>query len=248
MIELQNCTFSYSRKRDVLQDFSLGIGGGRTVILGPNGAGKSTLLALMANALEPSSGRVMLDGTCDPHASKHDRAQFRRAVAWLPQQIYPFPSLTVREQVAYMGWLKGLSRSESWARSSSALDTVDLRENSDRPARGLSGGQLRRVGLAGALVHRASVILLDEPTAGLDPSQRNRFRELLLRIPDETAVLVSTHQTEDVHDSYERTVLIDEGVILFDGTIDQFVRGTPQDMDMRDRVFRGYSRLIASEE
>ncbi len=248
MIELRDITFAYKRDRDIFSRFSLVLGAGRTVLLGPNGAGKSTMLALLANALEPKSGSVVLDKDLSPQASRVQRTQFRRTVAWLPQQIHPFPSLTVREQVAYMGWLKGVPRSESWSRSIAALEKVELIERANDSARSLSGGQMRRMGLAGALVHQARVILLDEPTAGLDPSQRNRFRELLTSIPDEVCVVVSTHQTEDVHDSYHRAVLLADGGIQFDGTITEFVEGTPHELDVRDRVALGYSRLVAGED
>lgn len=218
---------------------------GRTVLLGPNGAGKSTLLALLADALQPQEGAVLLD---DVQRARRGpgRRDFRRDVAWLPQVVRVFPGLTVKEHVAYMGWLKGLSRAEAWQAAPLALETVDLASISDRKASQLSGGQARRMGIAGALSHGARVLLLDEPTAGLDPDQRERFRGLLQRLEQDLTVVVSTHQTEDVADSYDHVAVLVSGHVPFAGSLSQFIDSTPS-IDTRDRIALAYRRYVGTE-
>jgi len=180
-LQLRDITFSYRRKGQgelaVQQHLTWHVPTGVTALLGINGAGKSTLLSIGATALMPKGGKVSLN-ELDSHAQQ---TQFRTRVAWMPQQYRAAPGLTVREQVAYSGWLKGMSRDDSWRGATEALARVSLQDLADRPASELSGGQQRRVGLASALVHDAEVLLLDEPTSGLDPEQRAMFRELLVK-------------------------------------------------------------------
>lgn len=237
-------SFRYGR-RTVFDGLDVEFPTGRTVLLGPNGAGKSTLLAVLADALQLRSGAVLLEQRPKPGRGAGRRA-FRRAVAWLPQSVRVFPGLTVREHVAYTGWLKGLSRAEAWAAAAPALTQVDLTALADRKATQLSGGQARRMGIAGALAHGARVLLLDEPTAGLDPDQRERFRGLLQQLPQDLTVVVSTHQTEDVADAYDRVAVLVAGRVPFTGTLDGFVSSTPE-IDMRDRIALAYRRYVQAE-
>jgi ABC-2 type transport system ATP-binding protein len=245
-LQISDCSFGYRPGVRVLDNYSQPFGNGRTVLLGPNGAGKSTLLALLANSLQPDSGRVVLGARWSPQVWR-ERKEFRKRVAWLPQQVVPFPGLTVREHVAYAGWLKGLSRRDAWERSASALEAVDLESLSGRRAAQLSGGQTRRMGLAGALVHEAQAILLDEPTAGLDPAQRARFRAILDRIGPDRILIVSTHQTEDVHESYDRVVLLVDGTTPFAGSVADFVADRAPEADVRDRVTLAYQHYVSTE-
>lgn len=208
----------------VLSDFSWEMPEGRSVLLGPNGAGKTTLLAIGADAMAPSQGRVRL-GQLDP-ARRGQRAAYRTAVAWMPQQVRAIPGLTCREQVAYIGWLKGMSRTDAWQRSPAALEMVDLADQADATAAHLSGGQLRRLGLAQCLVHGGKALLLDEPTAGLDPEQRARFREVLLGVPD-APVMVATHQVDDLADVFDTVAVIDSGKIIWQGRPAAFLELAP---------------------
>jgi ABC-2 type transport system ATP-binding protein len=146
----------------------------------------------------------------------------------MPQQQKAIPGLTCREQVAYSGWLKGMSSSEAWNRSTGALALVDLGDRADFTAAHLSGGQLRRLGLAQCLVHDSEVLLLDEPTAGLDPEQRARFREVLLGLPDRP-IMVATHQVDDLTALFETVAVINEGTILWQGTPRDFLALAPPD-------------------
>lgn len=227
----------------VFDEFSWQTPEGRTVVLGPNGAGKTTLLSLAATALRPSSGAVKL-GTLDG-ARRRDRRAFRQAIGWMPQTVRAIPGLTTREQVAYAGWLKGMSRSAAWRESVSALDRVDLRGEADRLMAQLSGGQQRRVGLAQLLIHRAAMLLLDEPTAGLDPSQRARFRALLREIGHDLPVVVSTHQVDDLTDLFDTVVVLDHGHLVYQGTIGAFM--ALADPGLHHPAEAAYGSLISHE-
>ncbi len=223
----RDISFSYRRKGQgelaVLERLTWHVPTGVTALLGINGAGKSTLLSLGATALIPRSGEVSLDGL----NSRYEQTQFRARVAWMPQYYRAVPGLTVREQVAYSGWLKGMSRDDAWRGASEALARVALQDLADRPASELSGGQQRRVGLASALVHDAEVLLLDEPTSGLDPEQRAMFRELLVNIGADRTVVVSTHDTGEITTAYSHVAVLHEGNIAFDGALQDFVVRAP---------------------
>ncbi|MBF4636264.1 ATP-binding cassette domain-containing protein [Agreia pratensis] len=238
--------FRYSSRGMLFENFSLSIAPGRTVLLGPNGAGKSTLLGLFASTLRPSRGKVQLEGLASASRGAELR-RYRSQVGWLPQDVGIFPGLSVREHVAYTGWLKGLSRRDAWDRSLHAVQQVDLTEKINAPAKSLSGGQVRRMGIAGALVHDARAILLDEPTAGLDPNQRLRFREILAVVPESVVVVVSTHQTEDVHASYDEVIVLSEGLVRFHGSVSAFAGSAPAGTDQRDAVAAAYSRYVTAE-
>ncbi|MFE4057826.1 ATP-binding cassette domain-containing protein, partial [Streptomyces sp. NPDC059096] len=166
-VEFATCTYQYRRGPVVLDRLSFAFPSGRTVLLGPNGAGKTTLLALAASALKPRSGTVSFDGL-NP-AVRSQLRPYRRQVGWMPQHITPVPGTTCREQVAYAGWLKGMSRRDAWDGALEALERVGLAKKADQQASSLSGGQLRRVGVAQTLVHSSRRGRQAEPPAGGDP-------------------------------------------------------------------------------
>ncbi|MDQ0942912.1 ATP-binding cassette domain-containing protein [Streptomyces sp. V1I1] len=226
-LEISHCTFGYRRTRRVLDGLSLTFDSGCTVLLGPNGAGKSTLLGIAATALSPASGHVSLNGLTP--SSRKFRKEYRKAVGWLPQYVKPVAGLKLREQVAYAGWLKGMSRRDAWDAAAGALHRVGLAELTNRSGREVSGGQLRRLGIAQTLVHGADVVLMDEPTAGLDPHQRGVFRDLLSELSEDTSFIVSTHQTEDLADIFDTVIVLDGGVVRYQGTVPRFLAEAPPD-------------------
>ncbi|MFE3016973.1 ATP-binding cassette domain-containing protein [Streptomyces sp. NPDC059256] len=244
-LAFRNLVFRYGPRAEVFHGLNLSIANHSTVLLGPNGAGKSTLMALAASHLRPNSGSVTwrdLDAS-----GRRDRVEYRTAVAWIPQQITPVPGLTVREQVAYGGWLKGMSRKAAWDASQQAVERVGLADLATRRSHQVSGGQLRRMGIAGALTHRSEVILMDEPTAGLDPQQRRMFRSLLEELGDSVQVVVSTHQTEDLADLYQEVVVLDRGVVRFQGPTEEF-HSLAQDLgSQQGRAEMAYARLVDGE-
>ncbi|MFD9886988.1 ATP-binding cassette domain-containing protein [Streptomyces alboflavus] len=223
-LELHSCTYAYRPwAPSVLRDIDYRLPRGVTILLGPNGAGKSTLLRLAAAVTRPRKGTVTLDGT-----PSHRRA-YRAAVAWMPQRVIPMSGLTAREQVAYTGWLKGMGKRAAWDAAARALARVDLTEKADTKTKRLSGGQLRRVGVASALVHSARVLLLDEPTAGMDPHQRRVFHDTLGALADDVRVLLSTHDVADLAAEAHHVTVLRSGRITFSGTADGFLAHAPAD-------------------
>lgn len=202
------------RPREVLHGVSLEINtGDRVVLLGPNGAGKTTLIGVATGDLKPSSGRVL---SAAPHKGDPPR------VAALPQHSNRLARLRVIEQVAYFAWLRGRPREGGLERARQALEAVGLDHLERRRVDQLSGGELRRVGLAGCLATGSQLLMLDEPTAGLDPAERKRFRDILKSV-DTAAIVVTTHETHDVADLFTRVVVLVEGQILFDGAPTELV-------------------------
>lgn len=208
-------SFRYRRGRaEVLREVGFSLGPGRCVLLGPNGAGKSTLLGLAVGLLTPSRGRVMITPG--------------RGVGWLPQQVRPLAGCTAREQVAYVGWLRGLSRSAAWEAAPVALARVGMETSAEVKASELSGGQLRRVGIAAALVADPEVLLLDEPFAGLDPRERHRLRSVVAGLADEMVTVISTHLVDDVDELYRGVVVLDRGAVRFEGPVERFLAMAPE--------------------
>ncbi|WP_334123063.1 ATP-binding cassette domain-containing protein [Glutamicibacter sp.] len=247
-IEISTLSYSYSSKARILQNLNVTFMPGRTALLGPNGAGKSTLMSLMASVNSPSAGTVELSTPRGKRISSRQLSKYRRSVAWLPQDFAPVSGLSVLEHVWYAGWLKGMSRSAVKEAAPTALASVGLEALSAKKATELSGGQQRRLGIAGALIHRASVVLLDEPTAGLDPGQRDRFRQILASLDDDQITVVSTHQTEDIDGSFDHVVVLVDGAVRFSGTVGDFMAVAPSSaVDPRDRVRLAYATFVEGE-
>jgi ABC-2 type transport system ATP-binding protein len=205
-----------------LHDASFTLGPGVTGLLGPNGAGKTTLLRILATALPPSTGSLRLLGL-DP-AVPAQQTRIRRRLGYLPQEL-GFPrGFTAFEFVDYIAvlkeWTQPDARHEEVAR---VLDAVGLIDSAAKRIRALSGGQRRRLGLAQALLGSPQILVLDEPTTGLDPEQRATLRAVLAEVAREAVVVLSTHQTEDLAALCERVVLLDAGHLNYDGTVIDFV-------------------------
>lgn len=220
-MRFDNCTFSYRRGSPVLKSLTFAFPHGRTVLLGPNGAGKSTVLSLAASMQRPDEGIVSYGNQTTTRRT--DVKTYRRHVSWLPQHVECVPGLTAREQVSYVGWLKGMRRSEAWEAALAALEQVEMRQHADRKVAELSGGQLRRVGVAQSLVHKAQVLLLDEPTAGMDPRQRRVFHDVLGRLGSDVSVILSTHDVGDLDDMYDNVVVLAGGTVRFSGPVGDFL-------------------------
>lgn len=238
-LELTSCTYMYRRRRiPVLQGLNYALPAGLTVLLGPNGAGKSTLLKLAASVVKPQIGEVTL------HRRPAGTRAYRKKVAWMPQDITPMSSLSAREYVAYVGWLKGMNRTDAWHAAKEALGRVELSGKSDVKSSQLSGGQLRRVGVASALVHDARVLLLDEPTAGMDPHQRRVFRDILNSLTGDVQVLLSTHDVSDLADEADHVTVLYEGRIIHTGSADEFLLHTPSNTAPGRAAEGAYTELL----
>ena len=221
-------------------DLTLGLG--VHGLLGPNGAGKTTLMRALATVVKPAGGRLTLLG--EAVDGRADLRRVRRGIGYLPQQFGFYPRFTVREFVEYMAWLKEMPKAEVPGATQRAIDRVGLTAKADARMKTLSGGMLRRAGIAQAIVNDPAVLLLDEPTVGLDPEQRLDFRELLRDVGVDSCVLVSTHLVEDVVAACTDVVLMNEGRLVYQGTPDDLAaRGG--DGDAGDSpAERGYSALL----
>jgi ABC-2 type transport system ATP-binding protein len=199
-----------------LQGISFASGAGITGLLGPNGAGKTTLLRILATVLAPDAGRVEIFGR-DP-ARNAERTQIRRRLGYMPQEPGFHRSFTAFEFVDYIAILKEMtSRIERHGEVTRVLDLVGLTDVGGKKIRALSGGMRRRLALAQALLGDPALLILDEPTAGLDPEQRLRFRERISELAEHRIVLLSTHQTEDVAALCNRIVVMNRGQSVFEG-------------------------------
>ncbi len=202
-------------RTQALQRVSFAAGAGITGVLGPNGAGKTTLLRILATVLSRDRGTVELDGL-DPGT---DPLPYRRRLGYMPQEPGFHPNFTVFDFVDYLAVLKEMtSRRPRHDEVRRVIDLVGLTGASATRIRKLSGGQRRRVALAQALLGDPDLLVLDEPTAGLDPQQRLRFRQLLSGVAADRIVILSTHLTDDVAAIANHIVVLDQGTVRFDGT------------------------------
>ncbi len=192
-------------------------------LLGPNGAGKSTLLRLLATAISPTAGRICVAGH-DVTGSAAERTAARRRLGYLPQEV-SFPrGMTAFAFLDYIAVLKEWDRREHRHREvRRVLELVNLGELGGRRVRALSGGQRRRLSIAQAFIGQPDLVILDEPTTGLDPEQRASLRGVLTQHAATGTVLLATHQTEDVSALCDRVIILDEGQVRFDGTVTQLV-------------------------
>ena len=190
---------------------------GITGLLGPNGAGKTTLLRCLATVLAPDSGEINVLGF-DPDKSS-ERTEVRRRLGYMPQEPGFYQSFTCFDFLDYLAILKEhVEASSRHEAVRAALARTALEEKSNVKIKKLSGGMRRRLALAQALIGSPPFLVLDEPTAGLDPEQRFRFRELISDLSESRTVLLSTHQTEDVSAICDRVLVMDQGRVLFDGS------------------------------
>jgi ABC-2 type transport system ATP-binding protein len=240
-IELTGVSRSFGRNKAV-NGVSLEAGPGVFGLLGPNGAGKTSLLRMLATVLPPSSGEIRLLER-DPGRTG-DRREIRRRLGYLPQTLGYYPAFTVVDFIEYFAQLKEVPPARVPRAVASAVERVELGDKAKAKLRTLSGGMLRRVGIAQAIVNDPDLLLLDEPTAGLDPEQRVAFRALLRSLGQTSTVVVSTHLVEDVGAACSEVALMDTGRIVFRGTPDEMVaRGEGHGIGDAP-LERGYSAIL----
>jgi ABC-2 type transport system ATP-binding protein len=204
-----------------LHEVTLNVGNGMFGLLGPNGAGKTTLMRILAGLVSPSEGSVLVEG--HDVSTEGGKVAVKAMLGYLPQELGLYPDLTARQFVDYMGILKGLADSgQRRRRVSDVLSVVGLTDVSDRKLKGFSGGMKRRVGIAQALLNDPRVMIVDEPTAGLDPEERIRFRNLLVDLASDRIVLLSTHIVEDISQTCRDMAILNQGRVIF--------RGSPADL------------------
>ncbi|MFF7636902.1 ABC transporter ATP-binding protein [Kitasatospora sp. NPDC008050] len=234
------------RKKMAVDGLDLALGTGTHGLLGPNGAGKTTLIRSLATVLRPAEGELELCGR--PVNGMGDLRALRRRIGYLPQEFGYYKRFTVREFVEYMAWLKEVPKADIPAAVQRAVERVGLADRADHRMKTLSGGMVRRAGIAQAIVNDPTLLLLDEPTAGLDPAQRLRFRELLQELGREACVVVSTHLVEDVAAACSDVVLFAEGRLVFQGTPQDLAAAGSPDLPGDSPLERGYSALLQGSE
>jgi ABC-2 type transport system ATP-binding protein len=205
------------RATQALDDVSIALDRGITGLLGPNGAGKTTLLSILATVSEPDAGRVSVFGL-DPRNAT-ERVEIRRRLGYLPQELGYHRHFTVAAFLDYMAILKEITdRRRRAAEVARVLAAVGLEDRARIRIRALSGGMRQRLGIAQALLGEPDLLVLDEPTAGLDPEQRLRFRELLSDLPGDPVIVLSTHQADDIAAICPTVVVLLQGQVRFVGT------------------------------
>ncbi len=220
-VQTINLTKTYPGDVTAVQPLNLRLERGIIGLLGPNGAGKTTLMRMLATLLEPSAGTALIDG----YDVRYQKPQVRALLGYLPQEFGLYPSLTVAECLDYMGLLAGLSRAkERRARVDELLERVNLADVRRRKVGALSGGMKRRLGIAQALVHEPRFLIFDEPTAGLDPEERIRVRNLLSELGGDRIIILSTHIAEDVEATAQRIAVMKRGAVIFHGTPVEMIR------------------------
>jgi ABC-2 type transport system ATP-binding protein len=200
---------------------SLTLTPGVTGLLGANGAGKTTLMRMLCGILRPTSGSISLDGL------DVSTEGYRAVLGYLPQDFGYYPSFSALDFLLYLGALKGMERKQAKERSLELLEVVGLGEVARKKIRTFSGGMKQRLGIAQALLNHPKLLILDEPTAGLDPKERVRFRTLIEEQGKESIVLLSTHIVSDVEHIAGRILMVKDGQLIYDGS----AADTPQDLE-----------------
>jgi ABC-2 type transport system ATP-binding protein len=230
-----------------VQGINLEVPAGQVLgFLGPNGAGKSTTMRMITGFLEPTAGSVTLDGidlAADPIAAK-------RTFGYLPEGAPAYPDMTVEEFLAFVAHARGHRGREAKDRVERAIGRVNLKGVRRQAFETLSKGYKRRTGLAQALLHDPGILILDEPTDGLDPNQKHEVRELIKELGGERAIVLSTHILEEVEAVCTRAVVINKGVIVFDGTPAEMESRAPRDAtrNRMDAAFRAMTTVDTAPE
>lgn len=206
---INHLTKIYGRKK-ALDDFTIQLQSGVLGLLGPNGAGKSTLLRMLSTTEKPSSGEIIWNGA---NTFKHPN-QLRYQLGFLPQEFGVYPNMTAVEFLKYMAAIKGLPMKVARKRIYELLEALNLSQDLKRPLGTYSGGMKQRVGIAQALLNDPSLLIVDEPTVGLDPEERMRFQNLLSSISSKSIVILSTHIVSDVESIANKIAIVNKGKLL----------------------------------
>jgi len=220
LLKLENLGFRYPNGHVAVSDFTLELGPGILGLLGPNGAGKTSLMRMLATLSRPSSGRALWKGQ---DIAKQPDA-LRAELGYLPQDFGTYPALSASEFLGFLAAVKGLPRRRSNERVQECLTQVGLAEVADRPLSSYSGGMRQRVGIAQALLNDPRLLIVDEPTVGLDPEERLRFRHLLTDLADHRLIILSTHIVSDIEASASEIAVMSQGKLCFFGTPDAMLQ------------------------
>jgi ABC-type multidrug transport system ATPase subunit len=214
-LTISNLTKTYSNGVKALDNISLELGSGMFGLLGPNGAGKSTLMRTIATLQEADSGTIMLN---DINVESEPR-RLRQVLGYLPQEFGVYPNISAQGLLDHIAVLKGItSKSERKELVDYLLKKVNLYDKRSKSVKSFSGGMKQRVGIAQALIGNPQLIIVDEPTAGLDPGERNRFHNLLADVGEEVVVILSTHIVDDVRELCSNMAIMNNGSLVYKGS------------------------------
>ena len=216
-IEIRNLTKNYGKKQE-LSEINLTIPRGMFGLLGPNGAGKTTLMKILATLLQKTEGQVNICGVPVENCK-----EIRKMTGYLPQDFSMYGNMSAYEALDYLAVLSGMSRAERIRKVPEMLAVVNLTEKRKTKVKSMSGGMKRRLGIAQAIIHDPKVIIVDEPTAGLDPEERIRFRNLLCEIAKDRVVLLSTHIVGDIEATCENIAVLNQGKVCFQGKVTELL-------------------------
>ena len=217
-LSLNNLTKQYDTLTAV-RELNFTMTSGVYGLLGVNGAGKTTLIRMICTLIRPTQGNV----TCEGKDIFEMQGAYRRQLGYLPQDFGYYPDLTVMDYLMYIASIKGLRPAYAKNRADTLLEQVGMKKASKIKMRKLSGGMLRRVGIAQAMLNDPKILILDEPTAGLDPNERIRFRNLISELADDRLVLLSTHIVSDVEFIANEIILMNNGEFFFTGTAEDII-------------------------
>ena len=218
-LQVEHLCKSY-RKKEALQDISFTLRRGIYGLLGENGAGKSTLMRMMATVDFPTKGNIRYGGK-DIFGMDEG---YRSLIGYMPQDYSVYPGFTAKDFLEYMGVLKGIPRTKLKDRIMEILEFVNLSEAADKKVKTFSGGMKRRIGIAQAIINEPEILILDEPTAGLDPRERIRFSNIISDMGKDKIVLLSTHIVSDIEAVATELVVVKKGKVLETGNVDELVR------------------------
>lgn len=217
-IVIDNLSKRYGKK-EAIKNLSLKIPSGMYGLLGRNGAGKTSLMRILAALSVPTNGDIWLNGV-----SMKETAKIREMVGYLPQDFSMYRSMTVLGAMDYLGLLSDIPKEIRKERIDELLEKVNLKDNARTKIKALSGGMKRRLGIAQALLHNPQILIVDEPTAGLDPEERIRFRNLLSDFADDRIVLLSTHIASDIESICDGVAVLNDGKLIFHGSTEELIR------------------------
>ncbi len=218
-LDIQNISKRYSRNKFGLKDFSMQIETGILGLLGPNGAGKSTLLKMIATVTKPTNGIIALN----QNNIAKDPNYMRKQLGFLPQDFGVYPNLNAFEFLEYMAAMKGIGGSDLKLRISQLLEGLNLIDAAKKPIGSYSGGMKQRVGIAQALLNNPKIVIFDEPTVGLDPEERVRFRNLISDLANDCIVILSSHIVSDIDTIADQVAIIKDGSLITHGGQEEII-------------------------
>ena len=233
-IEIKNLSKTFNSGVTAINNLNLKIETGIFGLLGKNGAGKSTLMRCLTTLLVPTDGTINMLGI---DVIPENYEQVKKIIGYLPQELGLYPNMTVEDSLDYMGILSGLDKETRKTRIEHLLDLTNLKSQTKKKNKQLSGGMKRRVGLVQAMLNMPKVLIVDEPTAGLDPEERINIRNLLTQLSKDRIVILSTHVVEDIAATCKKICIMDSGNAIYTGTVDELfakVDGHTFDAVVRD--------------